>query len=49
MKEYKLKRHNCTKHTAIDSQLRFDKIEQLSVQKLFHAYKKDTECNGKRR
>ena len=51
MKEYNLKRHYCTKHVfkfdGIDGQLLFDKIEQfkksLSIQKVFHAYEKDTE------
>ena len=51
MKEYNLKRHYCTKHVSkfdgIDAQLLFDKIEQfkksLSIQKVFHAYEKDTE------
>ena len=51
MKEYNMKRYYCTKHASkfdsIDGQLHFDKIGQLkkslSMQKVFHAYEKDTE------
>ena len=57
MKEYNLKRHYCTKHVfkldGIDGQLLFDKIEQfkksLSIQKVFHAYEKDTELITKQK
>ena len=48
MKEYNIKRHYCTKHSAkfdgIKGQLRFNEIEQfkksLSMQKVFHANEK---------
>ena len=57
MKEYKLKHHYCTKHASkfngIGGQLQFDKIEQfkksLDMQKVFHAYEKDTELITKRK
>ena len=57
MKEYNSKRHHCKKHASkfngIDGQLWFDKIEQfkksLSMQKVFHAYEKDTELITKRK
>ena len=52
MKEYNIKRHYCTKHSAsydsIVGQLRVDKMHQLKKslskqQEVFHGYKKDTE------
>ena len=51
MKLYNIKSHYCRKHAAefngVKGQLRFDKIEQfkksLSMQIVFHAYKKDIE------
>ena len=57
MKKYNLMRHYCTKHVSklvgIDGQLLFDKIKQfkksLSIQKIFHAYEKDTELITKRK
>ena len=57
MKKYNVRRHYCAKHVSkfvgIDGQLLFDKIEQfeksLSIQKIFHAYKKDTELITKRK
>ena len=51
MKEYKLKHHYCTKHASkfngIDGQLQFKK--SLDMQKVFHAYEKDTELITKRK
>ena len=52
MKEYNIKRHYCTKHSAsydsIVGQLRVDRMHQLKKslskqQEVFHGYRKDTE------
>ena len=56
MKEYNIKRHYCTKHSAsynsIVGQLLVDKMQQLKKsfskqQEVFHSYKKDTELATK--
>ena len=51
VREYKIKRHYCTKHASkfygFEGQLRFDKIEQFkkfsSMHEVFYAYAKGTE------